>query len=785
MVLNRLRYQILLLTIILVCAVSLTVLTTVWISTANYTQKQVSDNIERAVGVFNQLLNERQNQLISSAEVLTSDFGFKQAVASNDRATIESVLDNHGNRIAADLMLLISLDGKLLATSGDKSIDEGTMFKPRQLLKDALVNGGAASFVVIDDNLYQIIVLPVRAPVPVALAGIGFRMDLELAQQLLQLSKLDISFVDFSNKDREVLVSTLPPAMQQAALDAPDTVGSSFRLPLVNGQSFTSNRQQITTYGDHSIEAILSVNLNELYEGFDNLRNTIFLITLSTILLAIFGSAILSRNLAGPLAELERVARQIAKGDYHQLPVIQSRTLEIKELFQAIISMRNDIKQREQRISYQATHDPLTGLFNRLSLMQEMDRKIASKCHYFIVASININGFRATNDTFGPQVGDKCLYAVGQRLLELEQEAPLAARSGADEFFMVMTVPKGTSPHILGSQILQRLSEPLSFENLYLSLSFSVGIAIYPNDGESAEKLIRRAGIALDHARADHKSLCYYQEGEEEAHLDRLALLDDLKQVLKSNDGQLLMYYQPKQNLRTNRIDKCEALIRWIHPTRQFVSPELFVDLAEQSGLIDQLTNWVIKTVIQQVAAWKKQGLEIQVSINISAQDLEREELLSDVNQQLQQQGLTPDCLSFELTERDMMGNAEKAVHLMERFTQQGFHLSVDDYGIGHSSLSKLKQMPVKELKIDKSFVLQLENSVSDQIIVRSTIDLGHSFQLTVIAEGVETEKALSLLSNMGCDYIQGYFLARPMPPDDFASWWLQHDAPDHILTTG
>ncbi|OZG71184.1 GGDEF domain-containing protein [Hahella sp. CCB-MM4] len=768
---NRLGSQILLLTTLLVCAVSMTVLITVWISTATYTQRQVSQDINRAVKVFNQLLNERQNQLIASAEVLTSDFGFKQAVASNDRGTIESVLENHGARIDADLMLLIGLDGEMKAAYGESGITPGTYFEPRQMLEDALTNGGAASFVVNNKQLYQIILLPVRAPVPVALTGIGFRLDLDLAQQLLQLSSLNVSFVDMSAGHRNVLVSTLNESVRDEALMASDAVDMTFRLPFLKHQSFTSKHQPITSYEGHRIEAVLTVNLERAYEDFDRLRDTIFVITLSTLILAIFGSAFLSRNLAGPLADLERVARDIARGDYHNLPTINSRTREIKALFRAFVSMRNDIKQREQRISYQATHDHLTGLFNRTSLMEQVNANIRSGHASFVIASININGFRNVNDTFGPQVGDRCLCAVGERLTQLVADNPLTARSGADEFFLVLPVPPGASPFVLGPQILEQLCVPLEFENLRVSLSFSVGISSYPNDGDTAEKLVRRAGIALDKARSSRKELCYYQEGEEEAHLDRLALLDDLKMALKNDDGQLCMYYQPKQNLKTGQIDKCEALIRWIHPTRRFVSPELFVGLAEQSGLIDQLTDWVITSVIQQSAQWRQKGIHIQIAINISAQDLEREELLTNVCRQLEKYALTPDCLSFELTERDMMSDADKAVLLMERFTRHGFHLSVDDYGIGHSSLSKLKQMPVRELKIDKSFVLQLEQSESDQIIVQSTIDLGHSFQLKVIAEGVETETALTLLKHMGCDYIQGYHLARPMPPEDFQLW--------------
>ncbi len=778
---NRLRHQILLLAIVLVSAVSLTILISVWISTAKYTQKQITGDIALAERVFDQILEERQSQLTASARILTLDFGFRQAVATWDIPTIKSALLNQGDRISANFLVLLNPNGELVTSivaneDSQAEIDAMDKFDSAYLLASSQQEGASnASFVIHDKRLYQVIVIPVRAPNIIAWAGIGFRMDADLAQQLLNITNLNVSFVQKNASETRIFASTLEDENLAEAIEAHTTIDQSFRIPLLKNQQFSSSSRPISDNPNGPIEAILTASLSEAFADFDQLRDAILVITIIIIGLAAIGSAFLSNNLAGPLAELEGIARRMAQGDYQPLPKVKTRTREIDALFSAFRSMGDEIKEREERILFQATHDPLTGLLNRAEMIRQLEDLIHHSTKPFLLLSININGFRHVNDTFGPAVGDKCLIAVANRLLDLGDEV-LAARSGADEFHLVCSPEIEETMKHLGKRIEISLCKSFRFDSLNLNLTFSIGAAIFPDNGNDAHTLSRRAGIALDKVRSESRGLGYYEDGEEEAHLDRLALLEDLKKALEKDDGQLRMYYQPKQNLKTGEIEKCEALIRWIHPERKFVSPDLFVALAEQSGLIARLTDWVILTVIKQVAVWQADGIMLQAAINISAQDLEREELLPMVLDELGKHALAPDALSFELTERDMMSDAEKAMHLMENFTRRGFQLSVDDYGIGQSSLSKLKQMPVSEIKIDKSFVQPLEESESDRIIVRSTIELGHRFNLKVIAEGVETQKALDLLHAMGCDFIQGYFLARPMPPGELNQWLAERE---------
>jgi predicted signal transduction protein with EAL and GGDEF domain len=379
--------------------------------------------------------------------------------------------------------------------------------------------------------------------------------------------------------------------------------------------------------------------------------------------------------------------------------------------------------------------------------------------------------------------GDQCLKLVAKRLQGAAGSEQLAARSGADEFFLALPLAANSDVEAMFATVIEEIGRNYVFDGLNLSLQFNIGVVVYPAHGVDAAHLLRRSTIALDHARSEHKGLCVYQDGEEEALQDKLTLLEDLKNAFEINDGQLRMNYQPKQHLASGKIDKCEALIRWIHPQRGFVSPEMFVALAEQSGLINTLTDWVVEAVINDIHELARHNVTMHVAINISAHDLERTDLIDKINVLLKAKNISPTSIILELTERDMMNDVDKAMLLMQKYKQQGFQLSVDDYGIGQSSLSKLKQMPVDEIKIDRSFVMQLNESESDKIIVKSTIELGHNFQLRVIAEGVENEQSMELLRDMGCDYMQGYYLARPMPLEDLIPWMAGNNQQQETIT--
>jgi diguanylate cyclase (GGDEF)-like protein len=779
---DTLGSRILILSIAAVLAVSLTVLITMWVTMVRHAQQKSTEDIDRAKSVLTQVLQQRSKQLLASAEVLTGDFGFKQAVATHDTATIASALDNHGARIEADLMLLLNLQGTVTASSKQAQLPDAKIFAAANWLDSALKQGVAVSYANIQQAVYQIILLPIKAPRPIALAAVGFKIDSKFTDQLYKMTGTHVSLVAVSAGQRQVLATTLPAAQLEMALNAPAEIDSHLSYSTFDKQPFLTRSLTISEDGGSRVDILLSVDLLATFAQYDLLRETLLWVNLITLLLSVLGAIFVARSLSTPLAKLERAVKKVAKGQQDKLPEIGSSTREIKSLFLAFDSMQTDLRTREDKIIYQANHDHLTKLYNRKHFIQGVDSYIKRTTESLAIANINIKAFKRINDTFGPMTGDQCLKLVAKRLQGVAGNEQLAARSGADEFFLALPLPADTDIEDLFAVVVDQIGRNYVFDGLNLSLQFNIGVVVYPAHGVDAAHLLRRSTIALDHARSENQGLCVYQDGEEEALQDKLTLLEDLKNAFAVNNGQLRMNYQPKQHLSTGKIDKCEALIRWIHPQRGFVSPELFVALAEQSGLINTLTDWVVEAVINDIYELSRHDVTMHVAINISAQDLERTDLIDKIDVLLKVKNISPTNIILELTERDMMNDVDKAMLLMQKYKQQGFQLSVDDYGIGQSSLSKLKQMPVDEIKIDKSFVMQLNESESDKIIVKSTIELGHNFQLRVIAEGVENEQSMELLREMGCDYMQGYYLARPMPLEDLIQWMAEKNQQQNTI---
>ncbi|WP_416304967.1 EAL domain-containing protein [Neptunicella sp. SCSIO 80796] len=747
---------------------SATSLLSFWWSTSQYNEKKILIDIDSAKNVYEQYLAAKENLLITAAQVLTADFGFKQAVATNDADTIASVLNNHGQRISADLMILTNLEGKLVSTSFEN-------FQPTQDMSKVvteLLNGPLhAKFIIFDNTLYQVILLPVKAPRTIAYSLIGFRINETVTNDLKQLTGLDVSFLQGENK---VISTSLD---QQLSADIRGYV-SQHRLPWLFGSRIAYSNRIIPLNGmsDSPVSILLSASLAQTYEEFDRLLYTFLILAASTMLVCLILSGLLARNMTVPLSRLVVTAKRFAQGDYLSEPESKRDSSEIKELFKAFSEMGNEIQERERQITYQAQHDSLTGLYNRHIMGLHIDQILKSGKR-FLVLVIDIKGLKQINDKLGPQIGDDCIQVVAKRLINYSPDGKENnARIGGDEFLTLLACDKNQTPAAQVEALLAKLNLPYRVRDLSLNLRFSCGVAMYPDDADDSKSLVRRATIASDAASTANLELRFYQTGEDEAHLQRIAIVEELKQALHADDGALFMHYQPKLSTRNGRIEKVEALIRWINSEGKFIPPDVFIDLAERAGLIIELTHWVINEVVKQVKTWQQQNLYIKASINVSAQDLTDDHFLEYLQKTIDIHDVSAKYITIELTERDMMEDEQKALAAIHELKQAGFTISVDDYGVGQSSLSKLKQLPLDELKIDKSFILELDKSAGDQIIVKSTIMLGHNLGFSMVAEGVENQASLDLLTSMGCDHIQGYHISRPLSAKDLTLWLEQYD---------
>lgn len=756
---NSLQNQIALLCVALIVVCCLALLITFALFTRQNHMYQVEKNFVYTQNVFRQYLQTQEDVLTTAAQVLTSDFGFKQAVATRDAATIASVLANHGARIGADLMWLTDLDGRLI------SADLGEQRNFDEVLLDLMQTPGEGFFVVLDDTLYQVILLPVKAPRTIAYTLVGFEIDAEVTTRLRDLTGLEISFFD---AHQHLLSSSLPLAKNSDFIEEMQTraLPGIFR----SRPEFSNYQLALNAVPGRPVGVLISNSLADFYQELDaQLRTTLVLAGL-TILLGLTASVFMARNLTVPLAQLVVMARRFAQGDYADRVLHRQANDEIRSLFNAFAEMGQEIQIREQQVLYQAQHDSLTGLWNRSSLLTLLDEVTRAETRFLLVTA-NVRGFQHINNSLGPDMGDLCLCAVAARL---KVRTGQYARVGGDEFVALLPLTPTDDRQTVIQQLLNSLHQPLQVADFNIKLVFRAGACEFPADGAEGKTLLRRATIALEAARSEDVNARFYQNGEDEKLLERLAIVEALKLAMQKDDGQLFMYYQPKLNLRTGCVDKVESLIRWRRPGNVWVSPELFISLAEQTGLIIELSQWVVRSVMRQVRQWQADGIHIHAAINISAQDLNHPDFLPFLTGALAEYQLQANCITLELTERDLMSNELQAISLLTELKSRGFSVSVDDYGIGQSSLGKLKKLPVDELKIDKSFILKLDSSATDQMIVQSTITLGHNLGLMVVAEGVENETSLQLLRKMGADAIQGYFLCRPFAAAELKPW-LEH----------
>lgn len=770
--------------------VSLTISGAVWFSTDSQLREQINSELNVADQVVRNTLSTRESQLIQAAQVLTADYGFKQAVTSGDVDTIVSALSNHGERIGADLLAHLSLDGKVVASSSN-SLQIHSDFTAPRLLQNAIEAEGASSFLGIEGRLFQVILLPVRAPDEVGVAVIGFHIDRSLVEDLQKISHRDISFVYENTPKSEtnasnhtnttsIAISTLSDTALQKVLESPvRTLG--FRLPFYTSNEYLTREISLSSTPDTHLRVLLSLSEDALHQQYDTLKFEIFIISIFGILVSLLFGSIFANNISLPLQLLADAARRIASGDYQHRVDAGRSSQEVHDLNNAFVTMQTDLRLREERIAYQSQHDPLTGLLNRqraIELIDEIIQHQPTTAHAAI--AINTRDFRQVNETFGYAVGDEYLRQLAARMQRFTLNGALCARLGGDEFLVFLPVRGDLNARI--RELAQQLEPPYQIKGLELRVNYRFATAQYPQDAKTAAVLLNKSDVAVDIARQRKLNLFHYEAAIEEARQQRLQIISDLRLALAANDGQLQMYYQPKICLRTGLPLRFEALIRWIHPTRGFIAPDSFIPLAEQSGLIQALTDFVVATVIHQLDDWHHQDMPCTVAVNLSAQDVARPTLLDFILVELSARRLPRSSFSIEITESDIMSEPEKAVALLQRYRSEGISVAIDDFGTGFSSLSQLKNMPVNELKIDKGFVLQLANTENDQIIVRSTLELAHRFGLEVVAEGVETRESLALLQAWGCEWAQGYYFSRPLKASDVPAWMQAYRSSDKFV---
>ena len=422
---------------------------------------------------------------------------------------------------------------------------------------------------------------------------------------------------------------------------------------------------------------------------------------------------------------------------------------------------------------HQALHDALTGLPNRVLFNDRVEQAIESARRHHtgaVVMVMDLDHFKEINDTLGHYHGDRLLQLVGERLTAVLRAEDTVARLGGDEFAVLLpSVPERAYATDVAEKILGELRRSFEIDGLTLEVGASIGIACYPAHGRDVQTLVQRADIAMYVAKGDHSGAELYETEQDRHSVQRLALAGELRRAIENDE--LVLHYQPKVDVATGRVVGLEALTRWQHPSLGLIMPDEFVPMAEHTGLITPMTKQIMNLALQQVARWHAQGQRISVAVNLCARSFLDSQLLDDIPELLATWRVDPSLLELEITESMIVGDPERARAVLDHLNRLGITLAIDDFGTGYSSLAYLKQLPVDEIKIDKSFVLQMSTSANDETIVRSIIDLAHNLNMRAVAEGVEDQAILGRLKELGCDIAQGYHIARPLPADKLEQW--------------
>jgi diguanylate cyclase (GGDEF)-like protein len=716
--------------------------------------------------MLDRTLAERARLLRAATDAMVGDFGFREAVATGDGPTVNSALDNQAGRIGADLAVLYAPDGHVLtATTPELS---------RQAAVDLRLPGAgaAAPFAVVGGRPYQIVFAPLRAPQLIAWVALGFALDQPLARQLADLGGADVSLLYRERDGSNGIISTLDASTAgELAAHGPTTVPAGAPLLATIGEQQYLMLSAPLHAQTGTLLLVLQRSQQSAMSQFLEMRYALLIIGGAALLGAIIVALLAGRSAVRPLGVLVTAARQIERG-YYCDDVQVNGGVEFRQLAGTFNAMQAGIREREAHIVRQATHDALTQLPNREGLRELLQALPAEvPCS---LALLDVHRFRDVNASVGHQVGDQLLQSLAARLVALAGAGAPCARVGADQFVVAAPLHDTELLHrLLMAADEWRTGVPLG--ELRLSIDIRAGISEWRAPRTAVEDLLRQADVALLQAKEQGTVAVVYQPAHDAEHRRRVTLVAELRRAL-TGEG-LSLHYQPLVNLTDRKPVSLEALIRWSHPTLGQIAPMEFIPLAERASVLPDLSRWVLNAAVAQLGSWLRAGLDCGVSVNLSAADFADGALPARVLALLREYEVPATRLLLEVTESAIMREPQLAAQIMQQLRSAGVRFAIDDFGTGQSSLAQLHALPVDELKIDRAFVMNLDRSASNLAIMRTTIELGHSLGLKVVAEGIETPEVWATLLRLGCDVAQGYYISRPMPAAAVAPWLLAQRA--------
>ncbi|WP_256926741.1 bifunctional diguanylate cyclase/phosphodiesterase [Sphingomonas sp. TZW2008] len=698
-------------------------------------EHMIRSEMAASAKVFDQVAAMRYAQLGDASTVLAGDFGFRSAVATDDAPTIGSALDSLRSRLQLDQAFFVSVDGTVIGYRGQLTASD------TDELLSALQDGRARGVLRIGKTRFNAAASPVKAPVTFGWVVFGNALDAREMAQLGKLSPIDLA-------PRIVPAATLTTTERSGATSERDAHGERILRQASPIASFRRDEPQMLLL-QHSVTKALN-----------DYRPMLWLLLgcgIIGVVLAGAGSFLLARRITRPIIVLKTAAMHVAKGDYTQVAVTTDD--ELGDLAVSFNQMVDDIGARERQITHMALHDGLTGLANRILLREHLSatfgrigngRRQALFC-------LDLDQFKVVNDTLGHPTGDALLCEIARRLGTFAGSG-FVARLGGDEFALVLSEDHRTFDR-LAHELIRMVAEPCIVNGHRIVPGTSVGIAILGDDGSDPVTLAKNADLALYRAKHDGRGGYRFFEAAMDAEARKRRQMElDLHDAIAL--GQLSLMFQPLFDLSEARVTAFEALLRWNHPVRGLVPPLEFIPLAEDTGLIVPIGEWVIREACRVARAWPE---HVRVAVNVSPVQFRNPGLAAVILQALSESGLPPQRLELEITESLFIDNPAATLASLHSLRALGVRVALDDFGTGYSSLSYLRAFPFDKIKIDRSFIIDLLNGDGATAIIKSITTLAEALGMETTAEGVETSDQLDILREQGCSHIQGYYFSKPI----------------------
>jgi diguanylate cyclase (GGDEF)-like protein len=736
---------------------------------------QVRYQLETAQTIFATEFKTRQEYLAGIAGTAAQDFALKQAYQEEIRSFLVA-LNNHRARINADIAMSITSDGVVSAQlvnradpEGNFKVEAGSERGQAFRYPEWLEIQNASRVYQVDSHYYQLSLAPLTSgTLTIGWIGFGFNIDQRLAEHYADITGLTTDFV-IKQDGLTSLVASSRGTLSEAVTRAENEI----LMQILAGSQDEKIMTTSLALGETEGQQLITVMYGDRTSLIAEIRSQgwqLLLLAALTLTLSLGGAFFIATRISRPAQILARFAKQIAGGNYDLAFDIKAGG-ELGELADEIKHMQQAVISREQLISHHAYHDDLTGLPNRNRLLQVLHNWTLESGICFSTIKLCIQRINEINCSLGHDIGDKVIQTVGEHIRQMTSGEVLF-HLGGSEFVLLH---RHTQDLDLGEELdalLAALEPEFQYQGISLYIEIQVGAVIFPLHAREASSLLQKAAVAMHHAQKMDQSFQLYNAVLTSDNVKYLQLINELKHAIDS--GQLVLHYQPKLSLNSDEIHHVEALVRWTHPQMGMIPPDHFIAIAEQTGLINDLTQWVLQEAITQYQRWLSMGITLSIAVNVSYRNLRDKTFYDLVMNILAQTGTPNEALSLEMTERAVVDDMEAVIAVLSRFRDANIKISIDDFGTGYSSLIQLKNLPVSELKIDKSFVLALLDEPANQVIVRSSIELAHNLGMQVVAEGVEDEATLRWLRRNACDLVQGYHISRPQAADKLQQWLLQ-----------